>query len=112
MNKTWKVLRYELVSAVTRRSFLLISFGIPLVTILIFAVLGILKNDIPAGSDEETAQQGLELKVEGYVDPSALIQTIPSDLPDGVLIPYPDEESAMQARQAGEISAYYLSQRP
>ena len=37
MNKTFIVARYELVSTLSRRSFLLVAFGIPLLAILISA---------------------------------------------------------------------------
>jgi ABC-2 type transport system permease protein len=109
MKKTLLVLRNEIIAAVTRKSFLFTAFGLPLIAVLIFLGASVLKSDtfsslrgLTGGSDES------ELQVEGYVDHSGLIRVIPEDIPEGILVAYPDEASARQALNDGEIAAYYV----
>jgi len=108
MKKTWLVMRNEIVINVTRRSWLLLTFGLPLIlAVVLFARPLLTGRAAPAAgvSDGPAEQQGL--KVEGYVDHSGLIQTVSDDLRDK-LIAYPDEASAQQALDAGEVTAYYV----
>ena len=51
MNKTLLVLRYELLTTLRRRSFLLMAFGIPLLAILIFSGATIVKGNLTDSSD-------------------------------------------------------------
>jgi ABC-2 type transport system permease protein len=108
MNKTLLVLRHELIKTLRRPSFLLVAFGIPLLAILIFAGVRIVKGG-STGSGDATSNTGtFELEVEGYVDQSGLISVIPQDIPADHLVAYVDEEQARQALESGEIAAYYL----
>jgi ABC-2 type transport system permease protein len=109
MRKTLLVLRHELLTTLGRRSFQLMAFILPLIAVLIFVVLSIVKGD--SGSDVETgldAQQQADLEVEGYVDMAGLIQTLPEDLPADILVPFDTEALALQAIESGEIAAYYV----
>ncbi len=108
MNKTWLVMRNEIIVNVTRRSWLLLTFGLPLVLAVVLFARPLLTGSAapPAGASDDPAGQQ-ELKVEGYVDHSGLIQHIPEDLSD-TLIAYGDEASARQALDAGDITAYYV----
>jgi len=109
MKKTLLVLRNEIITAVTRKSFLFTAFGLPLIAVLVFLGASVLKSDtlsslggLTGGSDES------ELQVEGYVDRSGLIKVIHEDIPEGILVAYPDETSARRALNDGEIAAYYV----
>lgn len=109
MKKTIRVIRHELITTLSRRSYLLMSFGIPLIGILIFTIISITKN---GASDSGAVAQDTagpdELEVEGYVDQSGLINAIPQDIPSDLLVAYDDEDRAMSALEAGEITAYYV----
>jgi ABC-2 type transport system permease protein len=109
MNKILIILHHEFVTTLGRRSFLVAAFGLPVVAILVFAVIGLVKRDSsnpgPAGQSGQTEKL---LKVEGYVDRSGLIESIPSDIPDGKLLAFQDEDAARQALEAGKIARYYL----
>lgn len=108
MNKTLLVLRHELAITFRRRSFLIISFGLPLLAVVVVAVLTFLRGD-GDGSAGATPDSGPpQIQVEGYVDQSGLIRVIPDAIPAGHLLSYPDEEQAKQALASGEITAYYL----
>ena len=109
MKKTFLVLRNELVTAVTRKSFLFTAFGLPLIAVLIFLGASVLKsNAISALGVSTSGSNKSELQVDGYVDHSGLIKAIPEDIPSNILMAYPDEASARQALSDGEIAAYYV----
>lgn len=108
MNKTWLVMRNEILTQVTRRSWLLLTFGLPVVLALVLFARPLLTGGAApaAGASASPADQG-ELKVEGYVDHSGLIRNIPADIGDKLLA-YADEGSAREALDAGDITAYYI----
>jgi ABC-2 type transport system permease protein len=105
--KTFYVLANEIRMTLSRRSYVLVSFGIPLIAILLYAGIRTLAGgELTANLPSPSASA--ELAVEGYVDQAGLIQTIPAEIPSGNLEPFSSEEQAKRALQAGEISAYYL----
>jgi ABC-2 type transport system permease protein len=109
MKKTLLVLRNEILTAVTRKSFLFTAFGLPLIAVLIFLGASALRGDaLSEFTGSGATSDKSELQVEGYVDHSGLIQAIPEDIPSDNLVAYPDEASAHQALRAGEVSAYYV----
>jgi ABC-2 type transport system permease protein len=111
MRKTLLVLRNEITTAVTRKSFLFTAFGLPLVAVLIFLGASVLRSDtlgsLGGGGAIGTSDKP-DLQVEGYVDHSGLIKAIHESVPQGILVAYPDEVSAHKALNAGEIAAYYV----
>ena len=111
MKKTLLVLRNEIITAVTRKSFMFIAFGIPLIAVLVFLGASVVQSGALGslgGEGETDASDTPELQVEGYVDHSGLIETIHESVPEGILVAYPDEASAHQALNDGEIAAYYI----
>jgi ABC-2 type transport system permease protein len=106
MKKTWLVMRNEIIFQVTRRSWLLLTLGLPLIVALIFFVPPLLRGG-SSGVPSEAASSPTELNVEGFVDHSGLVKIVPEDL-QGYLLPYPDEASARLALQTGKIGAYYV----
>ncbi len=107
MNKIFLIMRYELRKTFSRRSYVFFGFGIPLIAVIIVALVVAGRRDSVEGTlpDVEEVQ---ELEIEGYVDLMGLISTIPADLPQDIFVAYPSEDTAMQALQDGDISAYYL----
>jgi ABC-2 type transport system permease protein len=110
MHKTLLVLRNEIITALTRKSFLFIAFGVPLIAVLIFLAVSVLKNDASGTPDASGGSDGslTELQTEGYVDYSGLITEVHPKVPQGILVAYPDEASAQRALSTGEITAYYV----
>jgi len=109
MNKTRLVMRQEIINTLTRRSFQLTVFGLPLISFLFFAGISALQRESPETISNilgaGLARQGPE---EGFVDQSGLIQALPEYLPEGALKAYADESTARQALEDGEIRAFYL----
>lgn len=109
MNKTFLVLRYEIGTVISSKSFLFTAFALPLLGVLIFLGVSLVKGNArsvptaPTGSPDAP-----ELQVEGYVDRGGLIQAIPPDVPENILVAFPDEASARRALERGEIAAYYI----
>jgi ABC-2 type transport system permease protein len=108
MKKTLEVIRYELVSALTRPSFLFFAFGLPVVVIVAFAAYSFIKSGQDSGSDNTPNQEENQLEVEGYIDLAGIIEDIPEDLPPDLLVEYFDEPEAQFAMEAGKINAYYV----
>jgi ABC-2 type transport system permease protein len=109
MRRVYLVLRHELLTTLRRPSFLIVVFGIPLLATLIFAGVTIFKNAFRGSSDlSPEAPRPAELEVEGYIDQAGLISVIPEDIPASHLVAYPDEEQALEALEAGEITGYYI----
>ena len=108
MNKTLLVLRHELATTFRRRSFLVMAFGLPLLAVIAFAVITFLRSDADSSASPSPSQAYPELQIEGYVDLSGLIHTIPDAIPPGRLLAYADEEQAKQALTSGKIAAYYV----
>jgi hypothetical protein len=71
--------------------------------VLILTAVGLIRSDSPNAA--ESAQESQELETEGYVDLAGLIEALPQDLPDGILVEYRDEQQAKTALQEGQISA-------
>lgn len=104
MSKILLVLKNELVRVIFRRSFILMLFLLPLVSSGVFLTVSYLKG-------REAAQPGGAAQsatvVEGYVDLSGVVKTLPEQAKD-TLRPYASEAEARSALQAGKISAFYV----
>jgi ABC-2 type transport system permease protein len=109
MNKTFLVLRNEMVTVLRSKSFLFVTFALPLFGVLIFLGVSLLKGDAAESPTVSTvSSESDEYEVEGYVDEGGLVQALHPDVPEGILVPYPDEASAHKALNSGQISAYYI----
>ena len=82
MTKTLSVVRNEVLATFARRSFLFTAFGLPLVAILVFSGVSVLRHNSAGGSEvpHDPGEQP-ELNVEGYVDPGGLIKALHPDVP-------------------------------
>jgi len=105
MHQTMRVMRQELMITLSRVSFLLFAFGIPLASVLILA--GTKYFQSRAGNDGTQEPEAYQLNVEGYVDPAGRIQMVPPEL-EAYLLAFDSEPAAQSAMQSGEIAAYYL----
>ncbi len=109
MNKTLLVLRHEIITILSRPSFLFAMFGIPVIGALVFFVAGSLNKGSSASNLFSQLMGGPQAAAaEGYVDHSGIIKEIPPSVPAGTLISFADEASASQALAEGKISGYYI----
>ncbi|MEW5987507.1 MAG: ABC transporter permease [Chloroflexota bacterium] len=102
MGKTWTVCWQEILVNFKRRTYLLVTFGVPLLAAVI--VLAVTLSQ----SRQDTADPSGDLPKTptGYVDHSGLFAG-PGSLA-GLLISYDSEEAARLDVAAGELGAYYL----
>jgi ABC-2 type transport system permease protein len=110
MKKTFYVLRHEVITILTSRSFLLVSIGIPIISALIFLVVSRISKSNSASSVVSqifTAQQEMK-KTEGYIDQAGIIKELPEGYSPEQYIAFPDEASARLALEANQIAAYYV----
>lgn len=109
MSKVSLVIRQEIINTLTRRSFLLAVFGLPLISFLVFFGVSLLQREAPGTVSNifggSSASQALG---EGYVDLSGVIQSMPDYLPEGTLQAFVDETAARQSLDDGEIQAFFL----
>jgi ABC-2 type transport system permease protein len=107
MKKTFFVLITEIVNTVMRPSFFIITFGLPVIAFVLFTVF-----TNASESDQQSITSLIapsdEIETQGYVDQSGLIEVLPSEVTEEMLVAYPDESSAHAALEQGEIAAYYL----
>lgn len=108
MNKTLLIMAAELRASLGRKTFTLFAFGLPLLLAMVASVFILINRDKGTVDSGATGPRAPELAREGYVDPGRLIATLPPNVPPDWLRPYPTEQAAQQALDAGEISAYYV----
>lgn len=109
MNKTLLVLKHEILTILSRPSFLFAMFGIPVIGALVFIVAGQLNKGNPAQNVlTQLISSPQTTLAEGYVDQSGIIKQIPASVQPGLLVDFPDEASVGQALTEGKISGYYI----
>ena len=99
MSKTILIIRHEFRRMVTRRLFIIITLGLPLLAVLaigVFQVVGNISQPAPA---EELAF--------GYIDEAGGFSSFTKQ--EGIsLIPFETQDSAKQALIKGEITEYFV----
>jgi ABC-2 type transport system permease protein len=108
MKKTFLIVKYELITLLTRRTYLFLAFGIPLIGVLIFSAISVIRGDEAGVPGSEPPSQDNEVMIEGFVDEADLIRSLPDDLPVGHLLAFSDTDQANLALDEGEIEGYYI----
>lgn len=108
MRKTLEIIRYEFSSALRRKSFIFIAFGIPFLAVVIFAGINLVRSNDAASSPAQQEQNSFQFEKEGYIDKAGIVTSIPEDIPEGILMPFSSEISALEALEDNQISAYYV----
>ncbi len=107
MNKTLLVFKNEFINTISRRSFIITLFLIPLVSFLVFTGISLAQNKAP-GLVGQVFSPTPKSVVEGYVDESGLIRELPAWVEPGRLVAYTDDAQARLALADGHIVAYYV----
>jgi ABC-2 type transport system permease protein len=112
MNRTLLVLKNEFITVVIRRSFWLTLVLVPTISFLVVALVSYLEKG--SGDDGKTPNPVQQLlssppgpALEGYIDLSGLIVTLPPDL-TGRLQEFDSQAEAENALQQGIIKAFYI----
>ncbi len=106
MHKTWIILRNEIITTMRRPSFLFTLFGMPLITAVIFLIVGMINRNQP-GRVEQFFNGGSQTTriFTGYIDQSGIIKQVPAD---SNLIAYKTEEEARAALRDAKIEDFYI----
>lgn len=110
MKKTFLVFRNEFISTVTRKSFVITLFLLPLLAFAVMLVVtGLQKSTGTEAGDmlSNLFVPATKSTLEGFVDKSGLVKKIPSEYQNR-LTQFETEPKAKTALADGDISAYYL----
>jgi ABC-2 type transport system permease protein len=110
MRHTLQVFIYELRRNFRRRGYLLTTFGVPLLAVVLMFVLQ--RIDLGGMNTQNQIVEAMDsagIQKAGYIDETGLFgrAEIPDDL-TSVLAQYADEDAARAALEAGEIEGYYI----
>ncbi len=97
MRRTLIVARHELLTNLMRRSFLLATVGIPLLTIGLLVLVATVTVQFSVSND---------IGAVGFADESGLFAGASTD--GTSLVAYPDAQAAAAAFEAGELGAYFI----
>lgn len=110
MKKTLLILKTELVNVVTRRSFLITLFLLPLVGAVILLIISAFQRSSGA-NPSDLLQQLMAPEpastLEGFIDHSGLVKAVPPGY-ESQLMGFADESAAKKALENGTITAYYI----
>jgi len=108
MRKLWSVVKYEFLSTITRRSFLLTLILLPLVPALLLGLLNLLNR----GNDNNLLNMFIKEATNplpvGVVDQSGLINDYPDWLVKGAVVKMTDDPAAREAVTAGRLQGFYV----
>ncbi|HVN55813.1 MAG TPA: ABC transporter permease [Anaerolineaceae bacterium] len=107
MDKIILVLKNEFITTVTRRSFLITLFLVPVVGLVVSIVISMLGNSTGQVVSRVFGAPPKNV-VEGYVDESRIIHAFPDKIQPGRFVAYPNQEEGRQALQQGKIEALYV----
>lgn len=108
MRNTWLVIRHEVVTTLTKRSFWLMTFLFPLAIVGMNLFTQLASRNLGTESTSLLENPAAAALPIGYVDEAGLIHAIPADLPDGLLRGFPNTQAADAALQSGELDTYVV----
>ncbi len=108
MRNTWLVIRHEVVTTLTKRSFWLMTFLFPLAIVGMNLFTQLASRNLGTESTSLLENPAAAALPIGYVDEAGLIHAIPADLPAGLLRGFPDTQAADVALQSGELDTYVV----
>lgn len=109
MRNTLIVIKHEILTTLSKRSFWATTLLLPLAILTFTLVPQFLARD----AMENNALDPLALveagqQVFGYVDQAGLVKALPPDIPADRLLVFPDEAAAQAALTAGALQLYYI----
>jgi ABC-2 type transport system permease protein len=108
MKKILLVFKNELITTVTRRSFIITLLLIPAISAIVMLVVGVLGKNTGAAVGQVFTGGTPQHVSEGYVDQSGLVHSLPAGTPADRFVAFKDQASAHEELQSGKISAYYV----
>jgi ABC-2 type transport system permease protein len=109
MRNIWTVFTHELWVNISRKGFLFMTFGVPLIAFALLFVVNITRTQESAEQNTNDILNQFDfegIQIAGLVDTGNVFPTI-SDALQRVIIRYPDVDSANAALSAGDIDVFY-----
>jgi ABC-2 type transport system permease protein len=104
----WLVMKHEFATTVSRRSFWLTTFLLPLAILTLSVGAQVFAQRSVATVTPSPVSPGQSVPAVGYVDESGLLLHLAPGAGDQALRRYPDEVSASAALRQGQLSEYYV----
>ncbi len=108
MKQTWLVLRHEIATTLSKRSYWLMTFLFPLAILAYTGFTQWSTQELVSGSTSLLDDPEAAARPIGYVDPGGVVSFLPSDVPAGMLRAFPDATAAATALSGKEIDSYLL----
>ncbi|NLE83975.1 MAG: ABC transporter permease, partial [Chloroflexi bacterium] len=108
MDNLRKVLKFEFVNIITRRSFLLSVILVPLIPALILLLFGVLNDDQTQSIGQIFSSEIANPLPIGVVDQSGIVEDYPAWLTNGALVEVADEETARQRTAAKQLEGFFV----
>ena len=110
------IIKHEIITTLSKRSFWLTTFALPAVIILLsLGSQSLARSSLATdGSNPLLDSTTSGVLPVGYVDEAGIMQTVPRQLPENLdlklvrLRGFPDEAAARSALESGKISRYYV----
>ncbi len=112
MKKTMLVMRNEIGVTLRRKTFLIFAFIIPILIGVIAAGYILIRGDTDAeplpATEQQVSQNWQRGIIEGFVDETDLIASLPDDIPNNRFEQYHSQVEARSALKKGAIDGYYV----
>lgn len=104
------IIKHEIRTTLSKRSFWVMTIIFPIAILALnFGTQIIAQRSIPEPEDMIPGRDRIaDMLPIGYVDRSEIIQQFPAQIPQGLLINYPDEPSALSALRDGKLERYFI----
>ncbi|NLF63549.1 MAG: ABC transporter permease [Chloroflexi bacterium] len=103
MRNVFVIVRQEIVTLLTNRTFWIMTTAFPALILLFNLGTFWLADD--AGSDSGSMFGADDVQTLGYVDQSGVIRELPPGIPAGMVLAYPSVEAGEEALADGEVDA-------
>jgi ABC-2 type transport system permease protein len=107
MNKILLILKNEFISVVTRPSFIITLFFLPILGLIGMVMVSVFFLNQPANLLAKLTTDSEKVNVQGYLDPGFLIKVTPASL-SSALIKLENESSANKELVTGNITSYFI----
>ena len=108
MRDILKVFKFEFLTVLRRRSFILSLILVPLIPFLLLGVLNLINQDESLSFQEIFVQEVANPLPIGVVDMGNMIKEYPDWLTQGRLVPEVSEEEAREKTAAGQLQGFYV----
>ncbi len=108
MRDILKVFKFEFLTVLRRRSFILSLILVPLIPSLLLGVLNLINQDESLSFQEIFVQEVANPLPIGVVDMGNVIKEYPDWLTQGRLVPEVSEEEAREKTAAGQLQGFYV----